>query len=90
VPQIIRARLYDQPDNGDRVTRLGVRSLLPENDSCDLLVAAAKHLASDPEVQRQLDHFRTQIAGSDSIACAASVIERLVANGTPARQRRAG
>jgi rhamnosyltransferase subunit B len=85
VPQIVRARLYDQPDNGDRVARLGVGRLLwGQNDSQDELIAAAKHLINDPEVKHRLEHFRTEIAGSDGIALGASLIERFVWSETPA------
>jgi rhamnosyltransferase subunit B len=81
VPQIIRARMYDQPDNGDRVQRLGVgRCLHGEGDTAEALIAAAQHLTFSAEVQRQVEHFRGAIAGSgDGIPRAADCLERFLA-----------
>lgn len=91
VPQIIRARMYDQPDNGDRVQRLGVgRCLHAEGDTTEALIAAAKHLTSSAEVQRQVEHFRAAIAGSgDGIPRAADWLERFLAQEEPSLLRRA-
>ena len=89
VPQIIRARMYDQPDNGDRVQRLGVgRCLHGEGDTTEALIAAAKHLTSSAEVQRQVEHFRSAIAGSgDGIPRAADWLERFLAKAGSSRLR---
>jgi UDP:flavonoid glycosyltransferase YjiC (YdhE family) len=89
VPQIIRARMYDQPDNGDRVQRLGVgRCLFGEGDTTEALIAAAKHLTSCAEVQRQVEHFRGAIAGSgDGIPRAADWLERFLAKERASRLR---
>jgi rhamnosyltransferase subunit B len=88
VPQIIRARMYDQPDNGDRVTRLGVgRCLFRENDTTEALIAAARQLTSSAEVQQKLAHFRAEIAGSDAVAHAADWLERYLMSEAPAARR---
>jgi UDP:flavonoid glycosyltransferase YjiC (YdhE family) len=89
VPQIIRARMYDQPDNGDRVQRLGVgRCLHGEGDTTEALITAAKHLTSSGEVQRQLEHFRSAIAASgDGIPRAASSLEHFLAKEWPSALR---
>jgi rhamnosyltransferase subunit B len=85
VPQLIRARMYDQPDNGDRVTRLGVgRCLFQERDTTEALIAAARQLTSSAEVQQKLEHFRTAVARCDAIARAADWLERNLRSGAPA------
>ncbi|HEU4579863.1 MAG TPA: glycosyltransferase [Polyangiaceae bacterium] len=85
VPQIIRARMYDQPDNGDRVQRLGVgRCLYGEDDTTEALIAATKHLITSAEVQSQVERFRAAIAGSgDGIPRAADWVERFLAKEGP-------
>lgn len=76
VPQLIRARMYDQPDNGDRVTRLGVgRCLFRENDTTEALIASARHLTSSADVQQRAERFRNAVAGSDAVARAAHWLE---------------
>jgi rhamnosyltransferase subunit B len=81
VPQVIRARMYDQPDNGDRVQRLGVgRCLHGAGDTPEALIAAANHLIFSADVQRQVEHFRAAISGSgDGIPRAADWLERYLA-----------
>ena len=89
VPQLIRARMYDQPDNGDRVQRLGVgRSLHTDGDTVEALIAAAKQLTSSSEVQRQVEHFRAAIADSgDGVPRAADWLERCLAKEQPSLLR---
>ncbi len=89
VPQVVRARMYDQPDNGDRVQRLGVgRCLHGAGDTAEALIAAAKQLTSSAEVRRQVEHFRAAIAGcGDGIPRAADWLERLLAQGLPSALR---
>lgn len=91
VPQIIRARMYDQPDNGDRVRRLGVGHCLHgEGDTTEALIAAAKHLSSSVDVQRKVEHYRVAIAGSgDGIPRAADWLERFLAKEELSELRRA-
>lgn len=80
VPQIVRARLYDQPDNGDRVARLGVGHVLcGANDTLAALIAAARAVLGNPDVARRLEPIRTALASTDGVACAASAVERFVA-----------
>lgn len=89
VPQLIRARMYDQPDNGDRVQRLGAgRCLHGAGDTAEALIAAAKHLTSSAEVQRQVEHFRAAIASSgDGIPRAADWLERCLEKEAPSALR---
>ncbi len=85
VPQVIRARMYDQPDNGERVQRLGAgRYLFGEGDTTEALIAAAKHLTSSAQVQRRVEHFRAALAASgDGIPRAADWIERVLTKAAP-------
>jgi rhamnosyltransferase subunit B len=77
VPQIIRAVTYDQPDNGDRVTALGVGRLFferPDLDN-DKLIEAVRFLTGERAVERQLERIHKDIASTDAIVQAADYLE---------------
>ncbi|MEO8185115.1 MAG: nucleotide disphospho-sugar-binding domain-containing protein [Deltaproteobacteria bacterium] len=78
VPQIIRPRAYDQFDNGDRVSSLGVgQCLLPKKYSLERLTAAARELTSGAGVKQKLEQVAGRIRAQDAVARAADVLERV-------------
>ncbi|MET0414303.1 MAG: nucleotide disphospho-sugar-binding domain-containing protein [Polyangiaceae bacterium] len=93
VPQIIRPKLYDQPDNGDRVNRLGVgRCLLSDHYTNDKLIEAVASIRSSQEVDRALARIRRLVAASDAVELAANLLERRFVHERPAftASKRAG
>jgi rhamnosyltransferase subunit B len=83
IPQIIRAEAYDQPDNGDRVSELGVGAFFAPGRWCgERLLLEIERLLSCDEVRRKLAALRADIARTDAIAAAADRLERVIA---PAR-----
>jgi rhamnosyltransferase subunit B len=64
VPQLVMAMSHDQPDNGYRLTRLGVgASLYPKAFTPDRVAAALAQLIRSPEVARACRACRTRVEG---------------------------
>jgi UDP:flavonoid glycosyltransferase YjiC (YdhE family) len=77
IPQIICPQAFDQPDNGDRVSRLGVGHMIPRAQlSVETLSVAAHRLLASRETQARLDALSRQIRVHDGPAAAADVLER--------------
>lgn len=76
IPQVIRARRYDQPDNGQRIARLGLGKWFePERGTSDELTAAVASLLADDGVQRRAAAFAETLRGSDAVARAVDLLE---------------
>jgi rhamnosyltransferase subunit B len=76
IPQIIRAAVYDQPDNGDRVATLGVGIFFePGRYDFERLLQGITWLLGSDDVRRRLSQRSQQIAGTDAIAAAADRVE---------------
>ena len=76
VPQIISPQAFDQPDNGDRVARLGVGALIRRRDlAASTLVEAARDLLGSSEVRRKLLDLSQRIRTNDGPSAAAAAIE---------------
>jgi rhamnosyltransferase subunit B len=77
VPQIIRSRAYDQPDNGDRIASLGVGSFFEpggfEHDRC---AQEVERLLGCAKTRERLAWYRADIARNDASHAAATVLER--------------
>jgi rhamnosyltransferase subunit B len=81
IPQIIRAEAYDQPDNGERVSELGVGALFePGQWDFDRLLLEVERLLSSDAVRSKLLALRDEIAGSDALAAAADRLEQVMAS----------
>lgn len=62
VPQLVMAMSHDQPDNGYRITRLGVGAYLyPKMFTPHRVTAALAHLTSSPEVARACREYRSRM-----------------------------
>lgn len=87
IPQVIRARRYDQPDNGQRIERLGLgRFFEPEQGTAEELAAAVAGLLADPAVLQQAAAFAETLRGSDAVARAADSLERHFVTGSVGRR----
>jgi rhamnosyltransferase subunit B len=77
VPQIISPQSFDQPDNGDRVSRLRVGEMIARSElTGETLAAAAGRLLESDETRAALRAHALQVRASDAIAAAADVLER--------------
>ena len=64
VPQLVMAMSHDQPDNGNRLTRLGVGAYLyPKVFTPDRVAAALARLTRSPEVARACRVCRARVEG---------------------------
>jgi rhamnosyltransferase subunit B len=62
VPQLVMPLSHDQPDNGHRLSRLGVGTYLyPKAFTPERLVDTLAHLRSAPEVARACDEYRARM-----------------------------
>jgi rhamnosyltransferase subunit B len=78
IPQVIRAVAYDQPDNGDRVQRLGVGAFFaPGKYRYEDLTLTIQRLLASAEVRRELDAVRARLAATDAIEAAVDRLERV-------------
>lgn len=76
IPQIIRAMAYDQPDNGARISELGVgRFFAPGKFDLERLVTYSRRLLKSPEVKARLQDLSQEMAGTDAIRAAADGAE---------------
>lgn len=77
VPQIISPQAFDQPDNGDRVTRLRVGEMIARSElTGEALAGAAERLLNNEETRAALCAISLQVRASNAIAAAADVLER--------------
>jgi rhamnosyltransferase subunit B len=64
VPQLVMAMSHDQPDNGYRLTRLGVGAYLyPKAFTPDRVAASLARLTRSPEVTRACRAYRARVEG---------------------------
>lgn len=88
VPQIISPQAFDQPDNGDRVSRLGVGSMIRRRDlSGAALATAAGALLGNVDVRRTLRDLSQRIGATSAAVAAAAALERDFLTG-PSRSSR--
>jgi UDP:flavonoid glycosyltransferase YjiC (YdhE family) len=78
IPQVIRAQCYDQPDNGQRIERLGLgKGFQPSDEvTAEALTAAVGSLLADPAVLCRAAAFGEKLRGSQAIARAVDALER--------------
>jgi UDP:flavonoid glycosyltransferase YjiC (YdhE family) len=87
VPQLVVANAHDQPDNGQRITRLGLGLALDEHrlSARAATRAIARLMASDP-IRRRCRDVAPRIDGPAALGAACSLIEGL-APSRPAMSR---
>lgn len=77
VPQIISPQAFDQPDNGHRVSQLGVGTMLGRNRlSGEALAQAARWLLEDEGTRRALLELGCRIRETNAIAATADILQR--------------
>jgi UDP:flavonoid glycosyltransferase YjiC (YdhE family) len=83
-PQIIMPFSHDQPDNGDRVRRLGVGNTITRKRYIpDRVAAQLCGLLSNAAVAVRAAEIGSQIASEDGSSTAAGVLERIGAKLPP-------
>ena len=76
VPQIIMPMAFDQPDNADRLRRLGVARVLPPVQFTPAKIAAA--VASLEALRPACAGFAKKLAADDALAAACNAVEGLL------------
>ncbi|HEU4582089.1 MAG TPA: nucleotide disphospho-sugar-binding domain-containing protein [Polyangiaceae bacterium] len=77
VPQIISPQAFDQPDNGDRVSRLGVGQMIARPLlTGERLARAAESLLGSADVRARLQAFSCQTRAQRALAKSADALER--------------
>jgi rhamnosyltransferase subunit B len=76
LPQIVRPLGFDQADNGDRLRRLGVGSVvLPREYRTKGVARALRELTEDAEVRRRAARLSERVSGESGIRDAVDLIE---------------
>jgi rhamnosyltransferase subunit B len=76
VPQLVMPMGFDQPDNGARLVRLGVGTMIPRSQFSPPRVADALNgLLSSKTVLSKCQHWRERIAATNAVEQAAQLIE---------------
>lgn len=90
-PMLVTPWSHDQPDNAERVRRLGVSKAIPRNRYYAPRVAnELRALLADASYQQRAGEIADQIAQEDGLSNACDAIEAFVSarRGTPAEPRR--
>lgn len=78
IPQIISPQAYDQPDNADRISHLGVGKVIERSDLTGALLAAeARRLLDDPGAARHLCEVKRKVGECNAAGAAADHLERV-------------
>ncbi len=78
IPQIVCPFTHDQPDNAQRMQRLGVAKIIPENRYRTSRVAATLNdLLTDPAVTARCAQIAQKFVGTNPIAQTCEIIESL-------------
>jgi UDP:flavonoid glycosyltransferase YjiC (YdhE family) len=82
VPQIISPQAFDQPDNGDRVSRLGVGEMIfrPKLDGASL-AHGARQLLDSASVRTALTDISGRVRASNGVTGMADILERRFVRG---------
>jgi UDP:flavonoid glycosyltransferase YjiC (YdhE family) len=81
VPQLVMPFAHDQPDNGDKIRRLGVGEVLPAPKyNANRSAAALTRLLSSPSVSARCAEIKHRFDGVDAIGQTCDLIESLAGN----------
>jgi len=76
IPQIIRPLKYDQPDNADRIYRLGLGTyVLPEQFTAESVIPILSNMLQKAKQSKALIKFSTDVKNSSAIVNACDLIE---------------
>lgn len=86
VPQLVMTMAFDQPDNGERLRKLGVARVLPAARFTPTRASAAlAELLNDPTVPAACAELRQRMTATDPVAEACDAVEELRGQNAPAR-----
>jgi UDP:flavonoid glycosyltransferase YjiC (YdhE family) len=78
VPQLVRPMAFDQPDNAERLAKLGVAEVLPPRKFRAAAAAAAlQRLTTDAERRQRCQDLARRCDGVTALSHAADLLERL-------------
>lgn len=78
VPQLVTPFTHDQPDNAERLKRLGVAAVLPpEEYAADRVSRVLRDLIASPRVARAGREVASRLSGVDAIGSTCELIESL-------------
>ena len=76
IPQIIRPLKYDQPDNADRIYRLGLGTyVLPEKFTAEAVIPILRNMLQKAKQSKALKKFSADVQNSSAIVNACDLIE---------------
>jgi UDP:flavonoid glycosyltransferase YjiC (YdhE family) len=83
-PMLVVPHAHDQPDNGERLTRLGIaRTIYPHHYSSCRVAAELRRLLENPVYVRRAEVVGEKIRQEDGVRVACDALERLLQNGSP-------
>jgi UDP:flavonoid glycosyltransferase YjiC (YdhE family) len=82
IPQIIRPLAYDQPDNAERASRLGVaQTLYPDKFRAPIVAGVLQELLNDAGVTTRCHELANRVNADDGIENACNEIEAMQSRG---------
>jgi UDP:flavonoid glycosyltransferase YjiC (YdhE family) len=85
VPQLLRPMAFDQPDNADRLLRLGVAQVLPPRRfTVSAVSQALSQLTRDPTIAAQCELLAGRCRNANALDRACDALERLAGDPSPA------
>jgi UDP:flavonoid glycosyltransferase YjiC (YdhE family) len=87
-PMLVVPYAHDQPDNAERVTRLGIARTIPPHCYAPAGVAAElRHLLDDPPYSQRALEVGEKVRGEDGVQAACDALDGLVRTARPASSR---
>ena len=78
IPQLIRPIKYDQPDNADRVYKLGLGTyVMPEKFKAEAIVPMIASMVQNAKRSKALRHYSKDVNNSSAIEDACNLIEQV-------------
>ena len=79
LPQLIMPMAYDQPDNAERLCRLGVaKAIVPKKFRANTVVHALDFLLSDQQTNERVHHWAKQCNGPAALLLCCELLEGLI------------
>jgi len=81
IPQLIRPIKYDQPDNADRIYKLGLGTyVMPERFNSEQVVPMMRAMLEKSNTSKALRHYAADVNKSSAIVNASDLIEQVCKN----------
>lgn len=81
VPQLIRPIKYDQPDNAERIYKLGLGTyVMPEKFKVEQVAPMIANMLEKAKTSKALRHYAADVNSSSAIVVASDLIEQLCKN----------